>query len=249
MTRQICSAVRPASRWVIGVGVLVWLGGCSGGTVDTNVRLPAADRPDLTPTAASETLRIPSEVGFNYPRFSSGQEGADARGSAVKVGADGATCLAEVNGKGQAWGAFQLGYAFDNKASGVSHCVVRVRLTAEETVSAQRPAGETVGDPVDGSINLVFFMKDSMGLTVKEESLVSSSLNRGPKGATTQHDFVFEADMQPERGYYVVVSGRVDASSADGASSRVELKVSGVSMELRWHDEAAATVRAASSQG
>lgn len=241
-----------SDRWIaawgnlVGTLALVALGACGGGgTVETNVRLPAADRPDVSPTADSKAILVPSDVAFNYPRFSSGQEGPDARGSAVAAGDAGAITRAEVNGAGKAWGGFQLGYAFDHQSARPSHCVVRVRLTAEEIAKASRPDGSPVGKSADGSANLLFFMKDSMGLTVKEESLVASSLSRGPRGATTQHDFVFDAELQPERGYYVVVSGRVDASAEADASSHMELKVSDVALEIRWEDKADGSVRAA----
>ncbi len=223
------------------------LGACGGGgTVETNVRLPASDRPDVTPTASSDAIRVPAGEAFNYPRFSSGQEGPDARGSAMAAGADGAVCFAEVNGEGKAWGAFQLGYAFDHQATSPSPCVVHVRLTAEEAGRSSRGEGAGADASADGAVNLVFFMKDSMGLTIKEESLVFSTLNRGPRDATTRHDFVFEADLQPERGYYVIVSGRVDASATQSATSRVDLKVSDVAMDIRWGREPTGAVRAAS---
>ena len=189
---------------------------------------------------------VPAGEAFNYPRFSSGQEGPDARGSAMAAGMDGAVCFAEVNGDGKAWGAFQLGYAFDHQATSPSHCVVHVRLTAEEAGKSSRNDGAGEDASADGAVALVFFMKDSMGLTIKEESLVSSTLNRGPRDATTQYDFVFEADLQPERGYYVIVSGRVDASASQSATSRVDLKVSDVSMDIRWGREPGGAVRAAS---
>lgn len=236
-----------SSAWRILVGgvALAGLGACSGAAVDTNVRLPAAERPDVSPSAISKAIEVPVEAAFNYPRFSSGQEGAEARGSAVADGKAGAKCFAEVDGKGKAWGAFQLGYAFDHQSATKSHCVVRVRLTADESATAEWPKQATNGGSVDGSVNLIFFMKDSMGLTLKEESLVSSTLQKGPQTATTHHDFVFDTDLEPERGYYLVVSGRVDASSGEGTSSRVELNVSDVSMEIRWGDAAAANVQTA----
>lgn len=225
------------------------LGACAGGgAVETSVRLPAAERPDITPTATSEAIRVPSEVAFNYPRFSSGQEGPDARGSALASGNAGAVCFAEAKEQGKAWGSFQLGYAFDHQAKTTSHCVVRVRLTAEESVSASKPDAAAGEKTADGSVTLVFFMKDSMGLTLKEESLASSTLNRGPRGATTQHDFVFEADLQSERGYYVVVAGRVDTASVKGTASRVELKVSDVAFDIRWDGSLTGNERA-SAQG
>ncbi|MCB9853640.1 MAG: hypothetical protein H6819_11135 [Phycisphaerales bacterium] len=228
---------------VLGCAGLAACGG--GGTVETSVRLPAAERPDVVPTATSEAIRVPADVAFNYPRFSSGQEGPDARGSASAAGVDGAICFAEAKGQGKAWGSFQLGYAFDHQSKSASHCVVRIRLTAAESGAASKNDGVTDGQSADGSVALVFFMKDSMGLTVKEESLAASTLNRGPREATTQHDFVFDAELQPERGYYVIVSGRVDTSSVEGTASRVELKVSDVAMDIRWDGDLTGGARAA----
>jgi len=212
--------------------------------VATNVRLPAADRPDISPTSASRAIRVPAETPFNYPRFSSGQEGAEARGSAIAESGAGAVCSARSKGEGKAWGSFQLGYAFDHQSRTTSRCIVRVTLKAEETVATSLATGEAAAKSADGKINLVFFMKDSMGLTIKEESLVSTAAGRGPSKAMTQHDFVFDAELQPERGYYVVVSGRVDASAKPGAESRVDLKVTDVAMEIRWDDKQTATVTA-----
>ena len=229
---------RFGGHWILGSGIALGalLPGCAGGTAETNVRMPAAERPDISPSVSRGAIRIPGEVPFNYPRFSSGQEGPESRGSAVASAEAGANCVAEVKGEGKAWGSFQLGYAFDHQETKVSQCVVRVRLKAEESASASAATGENSVKGPEGSVNLVFFMKDSMGLTIKEESLATSTLNRGPRSATTQHDFVFDAELQPERGYYVVVSGRAEAISVAGAASRVDLKVSDVDLEIRWAD-------------
>ncbi len=236
----------------VGVCVLGFLAslelsltGCSGGTVETNVRMPAAERPDVTPVASAEPIRIPGDIAFNYPRFSSGQEGPASRGSAVAAGNAGATCFAESKGDGKAWGAFQLGYAFDHQATKPSHCIVRVRLTAKESATSSPGSATDPAKKPEGSVNLIFFMKDSMGLTIKEESLVTSTLSRGPQSATTQHDFVFDAELQPERGYYVVVSGRAEAVSVDGVESRVDLNVSDMDLEIRWADQPLKAARAA----
>ncbi len=210
------------------------LAACGGGGIDTNVRMAASDRPDVSPARTAGALVIPSERAFNYPRFSSGQEGAAARGASAAEGAAGAVCSAESKGEGNAWGAFQLGYAFDHEATQPSRCTVHVRLTAKE--EARSVAGDkSVGlkGPA-GSINLSFFMKDSTGLTIKEESLVSSTLARGPREATTNHDFVFEAELAPERGYYIVIGGRADASTTAGSEAATRLTVSDISMTVRW---------------
>lgn len=218
-----------------------------GGTIDTNVRLPSVDRPDIAPSTGA--IVIPAEVPFNYPKFMSGQEGKVARGASAAEGKAGATCSAESSADGKAWGAFQLGYAFDHNATGESRCTVHVRLTAKEIADSKSTAADSGLEGPKGTINLSFFMKDSTGLTIKEESLVASTLARGPREAVTTHDFVFDTALLPERGYYLIVGGRVDASTTDGADATVALTVSDISMEVRWGASTATTANVAPRSG
>lgn len=219
--------------------------GCGeGGSATTNIRLTAAERPDIAPgTATARTLRIPSETPFNYPKFTSGQEGNQARGNAVADGATGATCSAELTGEGRAWGAFQLGYGFDHQSSRESKCVVRVKLMAEESADVTAPTtSDAATTRPTGAVSLVFLLKDANGVTIKEESLVANNLRKGPNKASITHDFSFDATLLPEHGYYLVLSGRCETTStAADSSARLRLDVSNIAIELSWAPGSTAT--------
>jgi len=211
--------------------------GCGeGGGAATSIRLTAAERPDIAPgSGTSGTLRIPGETAFNYPKFSSGQEGNDARGNAVRISDTAAACSAEVTGEGNAWGAFQLGYGFDHQSTTESKCVVRVRLSAKETAAETLPAGTDAKAKPTGLVNLVFILKDANGVTITEETLVNNSLRKGPRAASVTHDVSFDATLLPEHGYYVVLSGRSEASvKAANVATKLALEVTDISIELKW---------------
>ncbi len=211
--------------------------GCGeGGAATTSIRLTAAERPDIAMgNGTSGTINIPGETAFNYPKFSSGQEGNDARGSAIRVSNTAASCSAEVTGEGNAWGAFQLGYGFDHQSTAESKCVIRVRLNAKETAAETLPAGAEAKIKPTGLVNLVFILKDANGVTITEETLVNNSLRKGPRAASVSHDVSFDATLLPDHGYYVVLSGRSEASvKAENVATKLALEVSDISIELKW---------------
>ncbi len=219
------------------------LGCAEGGGATTSIRLSAAERPDIaTGNGTSGTIQIPGETAFNYPKFSSGQEGNDARGSAIRVSNTAASCSAEVKGEGKAWGAFQLGYGFDHQTKSESKCTLRVRLKSQETAEHETPSNIELKSKPTGLVNLVFILKDANGITVTEETLVSSTLRKGPRAGWASHDISFDATLLPEHGYYVVLSGRSEASAnAEDVAALVALEVSDISINLKWSPAKSAT--------
>ena len=161
----------------------LWLAGCGGADAGTDIRMAEPDRPDLdNPQSAEGHLVIPVDAPFNYPRFRRGAEGVSAKGDAQPVGANGAKCLAEVNGEGSAWGAFQLGYGFDNMAADAMAAVVKLKLKTRQS-AASLTKGSVRGSATG---TLSFFIKDAYtGEVLRTESLASTDPSKGPPSSAT----------------------------------------------------------------
>ena len=113
-----------------------------------NVRKPPSERPDVDTRMVSRgVLRIPSDEPFNYSEVQSSQKGERARGEALPVGRNGASCKAEVRDEGEASGEFLLGYCFDNMSGEALDAVVRLKLTVDETTSHDGGSESEKGTP------------------------------------------------------------------------------------------------------
>ena len=216
---------------------------CNGNGGEINIRMSAVERPDLGREMASRgRLAIPADDAFNYPKFRSHQEGTTARGESKAVGRDGASCRAEVTGEGTAWGEFQLGYGFDNVTGKALDAVVSLKLSVKESVSHQE--GDSGADEnATASGHLSFVVKDTNGVELKRDSLVANDLTKGPQSSTNRPELVFDVTFEPDRGYYLVLSGRADVKAYAGQTATVQLEVTDVSLEVRWR-EAEAAVKA-----
>lgn len=229
------------SRLEFGLLVVLTLAGCGESGPDVNVRLPERERPDVDEAALSGGRRkIPADSAFNIASFTSGQQGQQARGSSAAVGTDGATCEAKVTGEGSSWGAFQLGYTFDNMTNRAINATVRLRLDAKASLTREGSAPDQSTQP-SGSANLTFVVKDTLGVVVRQEVLCSATIATGPREESRRHDVVFDAKLEPNRGYYLVIAGRADATTPKDLSADVSIGVSGVSLEIEWNAATAST--------
>ncbi|MFQ5501514.1 MAG: hypothetical protein ACE5EQ_04340 [Phycisphaerae bacterium] len=209
--------------------------GCSGGNLDTSVRMSATVRPDIGPAlVAAGSMAIPEQTPFVYRRFNSAQQGDSARGEARAISTDGAGCRAEVSGEGSAWGSFKLGHCFDNLTGKPLDAVVKVRLGVDWSLDHR-----TAKAPASGTGSLVFFVKDTHAIELRRETLLSSDLEKGPTTAVPHHELVFDARLEPGLGYYFILAGRVDVASEAGQSATVEMNVTDVAIEIDWKAERA----------
>lgn len=214
--------------------VVAWCAGCEGGGQGMNVRLSPAERVDIDAAAVAGTVRIPDETAFNLTSYKSGQEGLGARGEAQRVDARGAVCTAQVNGTGSAWGEFQTGYCFDNTAGKPLQAVIKLSATVLE--SASKKVGPVAGDDAGGQVALTFFVKDTVGLVLRQEPLATTDLSKGARTTTNRHEMVFDITCEPGRGYYIVVAGRASANArGESSSASTRLEISGVSFQVEWH--------------
>jgi len=220
--------------------VALAIAGCGGGGTTAEVKLPEAERPDIDSAAASTGgLTVPGPADFNYTSFRSGQVGA-GRGESKRSGPAGAMCRAECQKGGSAWGEFQFGYTFDNKTGNALDAIVKVRLKVSESNNTGTPPGEdTAGAPTATSA-LAFFIKDSIGAELKNANLLATTIGSGPKSSGNQQELVFDARFEPDRGYYLIVSGRCDTSAGNAESLSASVEVSDVSIEISWKPAATA---------
>lgn len=225
--------MRENLTWRFGVvGLACWLGACSGpGELATHARKPASERPDVdTATAAKGALAVPATEAFNLTSFRSGQTGT-GRGESKALGAGGAVCQAATTRDGTAWGEFQLGYCFDNTTGGPLDAIVKVHLAASESATG----GREDGAPNASSANtLTFFIKDTNGLVIKRESLLSSGLDKGAAAVGAKHDLVFDVRFAPNCGYYLVLSGRAEVQSDGPHPLEASLSVDEYALRIEW---------------
>jgi len=229
--------------------------GCAnGGDVATSVRRPAGQRPDVDAKAATGTLAIPAGKAFNITSFKSGQEG-NARGEAKAAGTDGAQCSAEASAGGTAWAEFQLGYCFDNTSGMPLHAAVTLHLTLAASqddkaasLSATPAASQSVGvsapdsPAVDSQTStatttLTYFVKDTNGMLLRQESLVAMDLERGPQSAKDEPTRVFDLQLPPDRGCYLVIAGHTDVRSGSRQTAAAGLEVQRCSLEIAWQPQ------------
>jgi hypothetical protein len=234
--------------WGGGVAIwcgLVWMSGCGGSeTVSTDVKRTAAERPDIDRKVVSAgSLVVPGRTAFNITSVQSAQTGT-GRGTAEFAGNNGAKCEAEARDGGSAWGEFQLGYCFDNLADQPLQAAVKLRLkeTGGTSLSSRERAATTrpAEPPTRATSSLVFFIKDTNGIVLKKEQLFSGDLDKGAGSNSAGQDLVFDVRFEPGRGYYLVVSGRVDAQAAAADNVVSSLQVADLAMEIDWQPAAPA---------
>lgn len=225
-----------------GLPILALLAvGCGGGGVGGDVSLSEALRQDIDDAAVSRsTLTVPGSAEMNYASFRSGQTGL-ARGESHKAGANGARCRAECEPDGAAWGEFQIGYSFDNRASKALDAIVKLRLKVTETRETAGRVDEGIEKSTSAKAALRFFIKDTYGIEHKSVDIITSSLALGPKFAGREQEFVFDARFEPERGYYLIIAGRSEVSSEKGAKASAAVEVADAALEIVWTPPAAAS--------
>lgn len=208
--------------------------GCGDADTTLVVKKPAGERPDVDLTLATKgAMLIPTTESFNYSSFNSGQTGS-ARGEAAIVGKDGARSAAQATDGGSSWGEFQIGYTFDNTSGAPLDAAVKLKLRLALTQTATGPRTDSHGIETTGKSALRFFIKDSVGQTIKSEDIAASMLLKGPASHTDTHDIVFDARFEPDRGYYLVLMGRTDVQAAGGGSASLAMDVQQATMEIAW---------------
>jgi hypothetical protein len=239
--RNTCARATYASDigvWLASAVLLVGTG-CGGGGPGTDIQRKASDRPDVTgPNASSGRFLIPAEVPFNITSFKSGQSGA-ARGTSEQIGTNGAVCRADAREGGSAWGEVQLGYCLDNATGKGLQAVAKVRVRVKGSIAAEEQIPKQNGRSV-ASNGLLFFVKDTYGLILRQEPLYSQDLEKGSGATTTSHDLAFDVRLEPDRGYYFAISGRSDAQAAPAQAVNCSLEVSEFGIELSWQPVSAA---------
>lgn len=217
------------------------LAGCGGGGTTAEVKLPESERPDIDAAAASSgALTIPGTAEFNYSAFSSHQTGV-GRGESKRSGPAGAMCRAECQAGGSAWGEFQFGYTFDNKTGQPLDAVIKLRVKIAENNEAKSSVPvDAPGAPVATNL-LTFFIRDSIGTDLKTTNLLASTVTKGPKTSVNQREEVFDVRFEPDRGYYLIVSGRSEVQAEEAESLAASVEASDIAIEITWKPAAAST--------
>lgn len=208
--------------------------GCGGGEAGGEVKLAEARRYDLDASMAeSGSIRVPGSSELNYASFRSGQTGT-GRGESRRVGAAGAVCKAECEPDGSGWGEFQIGYSFDNKTNRTLDATVKLRLKVSEANEIKRDAPNAAEDSTTANTTLRFFIKDTVGRELKSGNILNSSLALGPKSSGKEQELVFDARFEPERGYYLIVTGRAEVSSEEGEAVAASVEVTDMALDIAW---------------
>ncbi|MCK6457130.1 MAG: hypothetical protein L6Q92_11445 [Phycisphaerae bacterium] len=233
---------RHGSRWVLS---FVWLAGC-GGATDVTVSRPASERPDVDAAVVSRgARRMPTDEALNLVTFTSGQ-GGDASGKSAAASNGTASASAQSGPGGSAWGAFQVGYCFDNASSKPLRAIIRLKAELAERARVSVEHADNVA-----KVDLSFIVSDSNGSVLRREPLATREARAGPYDWAGTHEMAFEEMLEPGIGYYLFASGRVDAQvgkdSSGQASASVELKRCELTIE--WQPAAATTRTARADRG
>jgi len=109
-------------------------------------------------------------------------------------------------------------------------------------------SAEAAGTPTTAKAFLKFFIKDTNGVLLKEQSLVAETLDRGPHSSHDTRDVVFDARFEPDRGYYLVIAGRAEVQSAAGQASQITLDVTPCTIEIVWQGTTAPAAASAADR-
>ncbi|HUN79936.1 MAG TPA: hypothetical protein VMV81_00335 [Phycisphaerae bacterium] len=224
-----------SSKWVLAVLLAVAAHGCGESDSVVIVKRSPADRPDVDKTTVSRgSLNLPAAQPFNYVSYTSAQVGDASRGESAAVGKDAARCSAKAADTGSAWGEMQVGYCFDNMTGGPLNGAVHLRFDVVSKQTSKGPTEDDHGNLTTAKSHLHFLIKDSAGLSLKNEALGESTLAKGPSSWTNKVDTTFDARFEPERGYYLVLAGRTDAQAAKGADVEAAIEIKNLSLEIAW---------------
>ncbi len=217
---------------------MVTMVGCGGGDFGTDVSLPPAERHTLTSAIQpGTTIRLPKSKPFNIHDKSwnatPGQDGtANAVADASPKGT--ASCKADAANGGSATAMFQLGHCIDNDSGKPMTVEVRMAIDYEHACQAK---GEDPKNTANYAIKV--FVKDTAGRVQQTLPLATHTTEDGRVQWSGTERTITEFTMRPKLGYYVVLTGRAQATSTAGASASAEVTVKSFTLDLRC--EAAAT--------
>jgi hypothetical protein len=191
-------------------------------------------------------VEIPGAAEFNYTTVRSGQTG-QARGEAKQVGKSGAVSTVEAGADGSGWAESTLGYCFDNTSGSKLDAAVHLKLRVSQQVEGVVAQPQTIDNATSAKSTLQFLIKDTNGRTLRTENLLTGDLATGSGSASTTHDLVYATTFEPDKGYYLVIAGRVDVAAGGGQSSRMSLEIADASMSISWKAAAPAQADASNS--
>lgn len=229
--RSKCNGIeapRRVGRGAFSTGLSACLFGiasCGGG----NFEIPqtVADRGGSRVEAAQVVrggIHVPANDPFNvvYPHS---REDAAGRAEATANASGTALCHATCDGAGAAESGFQLGYKFDLGRGRA------VDVMATLTVRGECRVNSTDADARSSiATELWVFVKDTRGAVLHKETLLGDAegaLRRGVNIHTS-----FPLTLAPETGYYVILSGRVQASAAQKQRMDAALEIASASIDI-----------------
>ncbi len=207
--------------------------GCGGsGGPSTAVELTPAQRHKLRTAPSPEiVIKLPQGQPFNVQdkRWNStpGASGkANPLADATPTGT--AFCRADGENGGASWAECQLGHGIDNETGRAVQAEVRMTIDYEYACKAT--------DGGTGKTTALFaikaFVKSTDGKVLRTLPLASHTSDDGAIRWSGTERTITELTMQPNLGYYIVVSARADATSGEKGACQAEVKVKSLAMEI-----------------
>ncbi len=233
----------------------------------TTVRRPAGQRPDIEAQAIPGALAVPASEAFNIVSFKSGQEGnargeskpmgldgAVCRAEASEGGTAWGEfqlgyCFDNASGKPlRAAVKLRLNVAVSQQdgAATLSPQLADVERQPVQaaTTAAEHPAAAPSPDsPSPGgqgnsaTTTLKYFVKDTNGVLLRQETLAAIDLERGPQTAKGEPMRIFEVQLPPERGCYLMIAGRTDVRAGPAENVAALLEVQQCSLDIAWQPQ------------
>ena len=214
------------------VSLILACGGCGGaGGYGEGVSIPQTRQQQLSGAASeSVTLSFPTNAEFNVTEAQRHSTG-DGRSESFARPDGTAQCQASIDGKGTAWGEFQVGHIIKNDTTKPIETDIRFDCEYEYAVNAK---GNGTFHPE--MIGLKMYIQDSNRHVLKRVPLVSNDSPLGASEQSGQQSPTFHLTMEPGLAYQFILAGRVEVSADDSAQDiEARIEVKSFSIEVHQH--------------
>lgn len=202
-----------------------FINACGGGNFEVPQPVMQQRAAPIRTTALNAgTIRIPADMPFNVAFPNSTQSGGGRAEASAKP--DGtARCTVECSGEGAASSGFQLGHKFTVSDDPGAECIVTLSIDGKCSINSADAAADSAI-----STDAWVFVKDSNGAVLHKETLLTDTGGAMSRALAVRTSFTVK--FSPNNDYYLLLAGRVQATTREQKSLRASLDIDKTSFEL-----------------